>query len=50
MVQILLAYGFPKEAVAAILILYKNTKVNVCSLDENTDLFEIVTGVLQEDT
>ena len=42
MEQILLAYGIPKETVAAITILYRNTKVKVRSPD--------VAGVLQGDT
>ncbi len=50
MEQILLAYGIPKETVAAIMILYRNTKVKVRSLDGDTDYFEIVAGVLQRDT
>ena len=33
MEQILLAYGLPKETVAAIMIFHKNTKVNDCSSD-----------------
>ena len=33
MERILLAYGLPKETVAAIMKFYKNTKVKVCSLD-----------------
>ena len=49
MEQILLAYGFLKETVAAIVMLYKNPKVKVCSLDGDTDFFDIVTGVLQGD-
>ena len=49
MEQILLAYGIPKETVAAITILYINTKVKVCSLDEDTDYFDIVAGVLKGD-
>ena len=32
------------------MLLYKNTKAMVCSPDGNTDFFDIVTGVLQEDT
>ena len=48
--QILLAYGLPKETVAAIMILYRNTKVKVCSLDGDTDYFDIVAGILQGDT
>ena len=48
--QILLAYGLPKETVAAIMMLYRNTKVKVCSPDGDTDYFDIVAGVLQGDT
>ena len=47
MEQILLAYGLPKETVAAIMMLYRNTKVKVRSLDRDTDYFNIVAGVLQ---
>ena len=47
MEQILLAYGQPEETVAAIMILYRNTKVKVRSPDGNTDNFNIVVGVLQ---
>ena len=50
MEQILLAYGLPKEAVTVIMILYRNTKVKVCSLDGDTDYFYIVAGILQVDT
>ena len=50
MEQTLLAYGLPKETVAAITILYRNTKVKVCSPDGDTDYFNIVAGVLQGDT
>ena len=50
MEQILLAYGIPKETVVAITILYRNTKVKVRSLDGDTGYFDIVAGVLQEDT
>ena len=48
--QILLAYGLSKETVTAIMILYKNMKVKVCSLDGGKDFFDIVAGVLQGDT
>ena len=41
MEQILLVYGLPKETVAAKMMLYKNTKVKVHSLDGDTDFFEI---------
>ena len=50
MEQILVTYGLPKETNAAIIMLYKNMKVKVHSPDGDTDDFNIVTGVLQEDT
>ena len=50
MEQILLAYGTPKETVAAITILYRNTKMKVRSPDGDTEYFDIVAGVLQGDT
>ena len=37
MEQILLAYGLPEETIAAIMILYRNTKVKVRSPDGDTD-------------
>ena len=40
----------PKKTVAAIMKLYKNTKVKVHSPDGDTDYFDIVAGVLQRDT
>ena len=40
MEQILLAYGLSKETVAAITILYRNTKVKVRSPDGDTEYFE----------
>ena len=43
-------YFSPKETVAAIMMLCKNTGVKVCSPDGNTDYFNIVAGVLQGDT
>ena len=49
MEQILLAYGLPKETITAIMMLYRNTKVKVCSPDGDTDYFNIVAGVLQGD-
>ena len=42
MEQILLAYGLPKETVAAIMILYRNTKVKVRSPDGDTEYFDII--------
>ena len=50
MEQILLAYGLPKETVAAITILYRNTKVKVRSPDGDIEYFDIVAGVQQGDT
>ena len=41
MEQILLDYGLPKETVVAIMMLYKNTKVKVRSLDGDTYFFDI---------
>ena len=46
MEQILLADSLRKESVAAIMMLYRNTKVK----DGDTDYFDIVAGVLQGDT
>ena len=46
--QILLAYSLPKETIAAIVMLYRNTKVKVRFPDGGTDY--IVAGVLQGDT
>ena len=50
MEKILLAYGQPKETVAAIMILYRDTKVKVRSPNGDTDYFDIVAGVLHGDT
>ena len=50
MEQILLAYGLPKEPVAAIMIPYRNTKVKVRSPDGDTEYFDNVAGVLQGNT
>ena len=41
--QILLTYGLPKETFAAIMMLYKNTKVKVHSREGNTNFFDIFT-------
>ena len=49
MEQILQAYGLPKETVAAIPILYRNTEVKVRSSDGDTEYFDIVAGVQQGD-
>ena len=50
MEQILLAYGLPEETVAAITILYRNTKVKVRSPGGDSEYYHIVAGVLQVDT
>ena len=50
MEQILLAYRLPKEPVAAIMMLYKNTKVKVRSPDGETHCFDMVADVLPGDT
>ena len=42
--------GLPKETVAAIMILHRNTKVKVRSPDGDTEYFDFVAGVLQGDT
>ena len=47
MEPILLAYGLPKETATAIMMLYKNTKVKLRSLDGDTDFFDNATNVLQ---
>ena len=41
MEQILLAYRLPKETVAAIMILYRNTKVKVDYPDGDTGYFSV---------
>ena len=50
MEPILLAYGLPEETVAAIMMLYRNTKVKVHSPDRETNYFDIVADVLQGET
>ena len=49
MEQILLDYGLPKETIAAIMMLYRKTKVKVRSQDGDIDYFEFVAVVLQGD-
>ena len=48
--QILLAYDPPKKNVAAIMMLYKNTKVKFRSPDGETDYSDNVAGILQRGT
>ena len=50
MEQIRQAYSLPKETIAAIRVLYRNTKVKVRSPDGDTEYFDIVAGVLLGDT
>ena len=50
MLQILRAYGIPDQIVDAIGDMYQNTMTKVVSPDGETDLFEILAGVLQGDT
>ena len=50
MEQILQAYGLRKETVAAITILYRNTKLKVRSPNGDIEYFDIVASVLQGDT
>ena len=50
MEQILLAYGLPKETVAAMTILFRSIKVTVRSPGGDTEYLDIVVGVLQRDT
>ena len=47
--QIHLAYGFPKETVTAIIMLYKNMKAMIRSPDGDINFLNIV-AVLQADT
>ena len=46
MEKILLVYGIPKETVADIMMLYKNTKGKVRLPNGDSDYFDIVAGVL----
>lgn len=50
MQEILLAYGIPEETVAAIMMLYKTARSMVRYPDGDTDLFDIIAGILQGDT
>ena len=50
MEQILLAYSLPEETIAAITVIYRNTKVKVRSPDGDTEYIDIVAGVQQGDT
>ena len=48
--KILLTYDLPKESVAAIMILYRSTKIKFRTLDEETDYINIIAGEQQGDT
>ena len=50
MLKILKAYGVPDRIVAIIELMYERTLAKVISPDGETDLFEILAGVLQGDT
>ena len=50
MLEILKAYGIPVSIVKAVGKMYENTKARVLSPDGETELFDIVAGVLQGDT
>ena len=50
MLKILAAYGIPKRIVSVIRLMYEGTKAKVISPNEESDLFEILAGVLQGDT
>ena len=50
MLKILLAYGIPHEIVSLIKLMYEGTMAKVISPDGETELFEILAGVLQGDT
>ena len=49
-IYILFVYGLPKVSVTTIMMLYVNMKAIVHSPDDDTDFFDIVNGVLQENT
>ena len=49
MLKILVAYGIPSEIVNAIRVMYENTSALVITLEGNTDIFQVDTGVLQGD-
>ena len=50
LMKILRAYGIPARIVDLINLLYINTRGKVITPDGETDLFEILAGVLQGDT
>ena len=50
MMKILKAYDIPDNILKAINLMYENTKARVLSPDGETELFDILAGVLQGDT
>ena len=50
MFDILRAYGIPKKIIQAISCIYENTKAKVITPDGETEIFDILAGVLQGDT
>jgi hypothetical protein len=48
--KIMVAYERPRETVSGIMILYKDSRAMVKSPDGDTNVFDIVSGVLQGDT
>ena len=50
MLRILEAYGIPERIVSVIRLMYEGTRAKVLSPDGETELFEILAGVLQGDT
>ena len=50
MMKILKAYDIPDNLLGAIKLMYENTKARVLSPDGETELFDILAGVLQGDT
>ena len=50
LMRILKAYGIPDSIVDIINLLYVNTKGKVITPDGDTELFDILAGVLQGDT
>jgi len=49
MLKILAAYDIPERLVNAIMLIYKDLKAKVVSLDGYTDYFKILAGVMQGD-
>ena len=50
MADILKSYRIPEETIAAIMMLYKNTKSKVRYPNKDTEFFDVLAGTLQGDT